>query len=256
MGRVFSVPLRKDQIVTERYHLFGNDGTFRDERITIYPANFFNRAHRHLYPHGFPIHDFCWTMIERAIGQSAEKELDLFLEDLHEIWTRETHPFEVSNCINDQTWTGIDGKEYPPEELHAVWDPEDIPEIHGILRRCTLPKVKKRSSTSRNPGTLEIPLDILIQILDYLHTRDTENLLTATQWQLPDFYWRSRFPRKLIFEADELISAEPENINWQFLCLEIEKLVDNESLHGLQNRKRIFRVLEGTKELFLSRMSN
>lgn len=260
-GKAFSVPWDKNRTVTERSHMIKKDGQFRDERTLIYPANFWDDRHRDLYPHGFPIHAYCWSMIERIIGPSAENDLDLFLEVLFQIWDTEPHPFEVSNCIGNRSWGGMDSSEaLSEEELHAVWDPTDVPEIQAILRQSTKQEVgersKMRSSGSQNLGTLDISLDVIHQILDYLPVTDIENILTATQLQLPNLYWRSRFPRQLIFEADEFISAEAENANvdWRFLCLEIEKLLGNESLHGLQNRQRIFRILEGTKELFLSRL--
>lgn len=53
---------------------------------------------------------------------------------------------------------------------------------------------------------------------------DIQNMLIAFQWRLPDSYWQSRCNRDLIFELDDLIRSRNQKVNWQFLCLGIEKL--------------------------------
>lgn len=255
-GRIFSVPWDKEEIVTERSHLFQRNKEFRDKRNAVYPVNFWDNRHRDLYPHGFPIHAHCWSMIRLIVGESAENELDLFLEVLHQRWKMEPQPFELGNCVRERFWFANHFERDANIELRAIWDPVNIPEIRSAIRRSRLRSFKRRNASSRCLSKLSLSLDVLLQILDYLQAADIENLLSATHWQVPDFYWRSRFPRKLIFEAEELISNKTENINWEFLYLEVEKLVRNERLLGLQNRQRIFRILEGTKELFLTRLLN
>lgn len=267
----FNVTWDKDRIVTERSHMIKEDGRFQAERIgTTYLANSWNDQHRNPHPYGFPIHAHCWTIIERIIGQSAEDELELFLPILFQRWEKKPLPFEVST-IGNPHWLGIAWRD-KPEELDAVWDPIAVPEIRTIIRRCTRrvsERIKMRNlpRSSRNLllGALDrLPLDVVFQILDYLPATDIESFLAATGWHMPDAYWRARFPRKLIFEVEEEglfeIGEEKEKeekkVNWQVLCLEIEKLLEDKGLRGLQNRQRIFGILEETKGLFLSRMLN
>jgi len=96
-----------------------------------------------------------------------------------------------------------------------------------------------------------LPTDIRFIILDLLkEPKDILNILVAFkwQWQIPDLYWRSRFPKDILFEFDEIITSKKE-LDWQYLCLRAEELL--ETCHGLRNRRRIMRVLEGTKSVFL-----
>ena len=259
-GRIFSVPWDKDKVITERPHLVGDDEQFQDIRTPIYPANFWDDRYQDHYPHGFAIHAHCWSFVERIIGPSAENQLDLFLQVLSQRWEMKPRPFEVRRCIWKRNWMECYSGKKLLECLVAILDPMDIPEIKALIHRCTQggrgDDVKGRSSSSQNLGSLDLPLDIIHHIFDHLRVTDIESILIATQWQVPSFYWRSRFPRKLIFEIEELTSAEMENVNWQVLCLEVEKLIEGETSRGLQNRRRIYRILEGTKELFLSQMLN
>lgn len=197
-------------------------------------------------------------MIQRVIGQSVENELDLFLEVLYQRWKMKPRPFELGHCVKERNWYGSVYEKDKKVVIGAMWDPMDIPEVLSVIRRCSLRGSKRRSSGSQHSSacTLDLPLDILLHILDYLHVVDVEHFLVATQWQAPSSYWRSRFPRKLIFEVEELISNPTEYVDWRFLCVEVEKLLGNERLLGLQNRQRIFRILEGTKDCFYARMLN
>lgn len=73
------------------------------------------------------------------------------------------------------------------------------------------------------------------------------NALYAFGWQIPDSYWRCRFPREIITEIKTELDPKVE-VDWKFLCLKAEELL--ETSQSLLNRQRIFRVLEGTKKLF------
>ncbi|KAK2756557.1 hypothetical protein FQN54_005450 [Arachnomyces sp. PD_36] len=251
-GRVFRVPWDRNRVITERSHMI-EDGKLRDDRIAIYPARLWGHQYRN-YPDGYPIHAHCWTMMERVIGPDAENNLDILLKVLTQRWDTEPPNFVITRHR-----PGADAKKYPPEEIYTTWDPTDVPEVQAVIRQYTRQnsseETKLGNSNFRNLGVLDLPLDIIFQIFDYISAADTESILTATQWKLPNSYWRSRFPRKLIFEIDEFISPETEDpgVDWAFLCLGIEKLLENERVYGLQSRQRIFRILQSVKELFEDR---
>ena len=96
------------------------------------------------------------------------------------------------------------------------------------------------------PSPLGLPLDIQQLILDNLvRLQDVGNAVAAFHWQLPGSYWRNRFPCDLIFELDDV---PQEDLDWQYLFTEVGRLT--ETSRGLQNRQRIFRILQGTRDRF------
>lgn len=199
-------------------------------------------------------------MVRWIIGKNAEDELDVLLEVLHQRWQTEPPPFELGTWVQGRWW-GPDSSAELEEidrkiELRALWDPMDIPEVLSVIRRYTHKRPTRPRTRSHYLDKFDLPLDVLFQIMDCLHATEIESFLTATPWHAPDSYWRSRFPRRFIPEADELITSQAENVDWQLLCLEVEKLIENDSSLGIQSRQRIFRILEVTKNLFQSRLSN
>jgi hypothetical protein len=91
-----------------------------------------------------------------------------------------------------------------------------------------------------------LPLDIQQLILDELSEPiDAGNTVVAFHWQLPDAYWRTRFPLDMIFELDEISS---DDMDWQYLFIEFGHLA--RSSRALFNRQRIFTVLRGTRDRF------
>lgn len=150
------------------------------------------------------------------------------------------------------------------EGLVAITDPIDIPEVKDIIDRVTEKALNRgvekqlgshHSSTLTNDKAggqdlLNLPLDLKLLVLDCLRPADTQSILAATGWQVPDSYWRSRSPRIIIFEIEELDPTV--KVDWALFCQEAEELVESRSSLGLQNRQRIFRILEGTKNLFFS----
>ncbi|KAL2006514.1 hypothetical protein VTN00DRAFT_9182 [Thermoascus crustaceus] len=101
---------------------------------------------------------------------------------------------------------------------------------------------------SRNESNVifTVALDVKLLFLDYLDHKAIRNTIAALGWEIPDSYWRSRFPKDLIFEVEEIGTRE---IDWQYLFLKIESLLKNSD--ALLNRRRIMKVLEGTKKIFL-----
>jgi hypothetical protein len=84
---------------------------------------------------------------------------------------------------------------------------------------------------------------------------DTENLLSAYRWRLPDRYWQNRSRKDLIIEFQGLLKSNDTSIDWQYLCLASEKLLLDShwfDRSGLKNRQRILPLIEGIKGALLA----
>jgi hypothetical protein len=80
------VPWNRDAVDTDYSRLNEPERDRREMLTVVYPANLSNYENQHLYPHGFPIHARCWTLIERIIGPCAETHLELFTRALQKTW--------------------------------------------------------------------------------------------------------------------------------------------------------------------------
>ena len=227
---------------------------------------------RLLHCHKFHAH--CWSLIERIIGSSAEERLDLLITALRDRWKEQ--PFEVDKLVEDRweghwAWIGflVDSKPTPftvshflpvvpyKERVTPMTDPFHIPILQSLIKRsrkrrcCKVPRFTRAripfmTVSKTRPSPLGLPLDIQQLILDNLvRLQDVGNAVAAFHWQLPGSYWRNRFPCDLIFELDDI---PQEDLDWQYLYTEVGRLT--ETSRGLQNRQRIFRILQGTRDRF------
>jgi hypothetical protein len=243
---LFFVPLDRD---AESIYSDTDDMT-----TFISTANFWEPLWQGYDRHGYPIHAYCWSLVERIIGPRAEGQLDILIKAFRERWREQS--FELGECISDNIWVADVSGEELTERVFAIRDPVNIPEVQDLIRKsienCSKERMnqmsQKRCSLFLKYLESGFPLDIQCLILDHLSYIDIQNVLVALGWQIPDSYWRGRFPKDIIFEIEELASTA--DVAWQFLCLGAEQLL--ESSHGLLNRQRIFRVLRGTRSLFFA----
>jgi hypothetical protein len=256
MEEAFSVPWERNKVVTKESHMMGRLGEIRDRRVAIYAANLWDNRNQNLYPHGFPVHAYCWSVVDRIIGPVAEEELDLFVQILHERWQK--NPFEVNKCVVNRYWRNryLESGELISDSLVTTADPEDIPEIKNIIHRAAKEAVCKQARIKlRCRSHLDLPLDVQLLIIDCLRSRDARNAPAGMGWQVPLSYWKSR-SSSVIQYIHEIENIKPEEIDWEFFYQEVEELFENKAKsYGLQNRLRIFRILKGTKKLFLSRLA-
>jgi hypothetical protein len=92
-----------------------------------------------------------------------------------------------------------------------------------------------------------LPLELKLVILDFLsHPRDAGTASVAFGWDVPDSYWRNRFPCHLIYEIAD-IPSEKLDLPRIFIAF-------GEFLHplpwGLENRQRILGYICRIRELF------
>lgn len=110
-------------------------------------------------------------------------------------------------------------------------DPMNITELRTLINEAS----RRRQAAVQVPSQLEgmcylLP-EIKCLIVETLEDRrDIANLLIAFQWQLPDRYWRARFPKGIVFEFEDLICRE---IDWQYRYLGVLRLL--KTSHGLRN---------------------
>lgn len=130
-----------------------------------------------------------------------------------------------------------------------VADPVDIPELKDLIVKSSKRPQRKRNHRHNNKAlvSLDLPFDIQFHILNQVCSRDVENAIQAFGWTIPDYYWQIRTP-PFIFEVKPLDSTTMPFFDWQSFALGVEELL--ETSLGLQNRRRIFRILQGTKKAF------
>lgn len=186
--------------------------------------------------YGFPMHASCYTLADRVIGPSTASNLRLFFQVLEKVWDERP-------------------RLHPKVGEIGGLDPLDVPEIEDLIaksitrRRSYMAKqIFKRAGN--NPKfkpcpALTLPSEISSMVLDHLGGEDVRNLLAATQWMIPKSYWRIRIYRGVAFEIHEVSQRK---LDWQFLCLEPETLLETNKV--LRNRRRIVNILNGIADLF------
>lgn len=252
----FIVPQDKDRVFKGRAWRWRKTYDILPYGIERIPeALLFHEEPDNVDKYGHPIHANCWTLTERIIGRCAEKYLGLFCQVLVNRWADEDETFGLGEELfeefdfNDEDWAG-DGL---TSDKFCLRDPLYIPAVRTLIRRARRPyrrlKISKKRRDILNSLRLGLlPVDVQCLILDYLDYNDAKNVLRAAGWQVGDEYWRARFPRDIIFEITEV---DPTFVmNWQFLCLEAEALMENNQ--SLLNRRRIMRLLREDRESFFS----
>lgn len=219
-------------------------------------------------PIGVPIHSHCWDMLERIIGPCrTSHDLERLVNVLYKQWRKDLL-FGVDNCVkilnNRKIWDPVLPNGDPeatfchPQSWMPMVNPLDSKIIQNLLAGSVKESKRgKRHQTLRSwwfcPQHLnfgyKIPLEIMYNILDYIHSTDTLVALKVLNWQGPDSYWQNRIPRDIFFELDEELSqlSSTAVVDWPFFCLKAEKLL--ETSRSLRNRQRIFRIVESVKYL-------
>jgi hypothetical protein len=169
------------------------------------------------------------------------------------------HPDVYEPHLDDPDW--LCNRTWSASRI-PLRDPWDIPQVRYHIRRCiengarraTKQKTRKwrlnvAAWPTRDAAPFNLPLDIRFLLLDILGGVDVQNAPIAFGWIIPDAYWKSRIPKDIVFELEEVDKTAATD--WKSLCLKLEGLVN--TLPELQNRQRILRVLERTKAIFLER---
>ncbi|RJE27046.1 hypothetical protein PHISCL_00631 [Aspergillus sclerotialis] len=89
-------------------------------------------------------------------------------------------------------------------------------------------------------SALSLPLEVKFMILDHVDPKDMENMLLATQWKIPETYWRMRLYSGNMFEIYGL--DQEKNIDWRWLCVQFE--IRSQTWPALCNRNRIVDIIK------------
>ncbi|KIN02421.1 hypothetical protein OIDMADRAFT_53931 [Oidiodendron maius Zn] len=222
-------------------------------------------------PIGIPIHSCCWDILERHIGPCrGSHDLERLVHVLHKRWTG-AYFFGLGNSIkiknNRKVWDAVLQSFYEDGyQGYSVCDSDPVATLTNPTNREMFehftPRIKefarkKRLRTLRSwrfynnsvAISSHLPLEIVYNILDYIHGTDTLLALEMLEWQVPDSYWRRRIPQDVLSDLD--IDLEELNaiadIDWPFLCLKAEELLDTSP--SFLNRQRILRIVESVKRL-------
>lgn len=243
----------------------------------IREIHFLNEKYMSSTPLGFILHAHCWTFLEQVIGREEDGDLEIILEICRERFYENPYDIHEYNNIKWPVsypsvgdwwkyWHSVKisaERHWGPEEVGksiSLMDPMDIFDIPKLIRHSAQnkarestkrktrkwssvisPSLSNRRKSSPYYRVTQLPCDIVFLILDNLLCHaDIYNALIAFNWKVPETYWKSRIPRKLVFE----LSAEhqrQDDLDWRFLFLGILKLLEQPQL---KNRKRVLGLVD------------
>jgi hypothetical protein len=173
--------------------------------------------------------------------------IELFMRVLHQEYIRKRTDLDINGPIEirSRAW-GFLGQ-----------DPMHIPELMQIAQtalekyhRSTVkqinPPIHTGTMTSRayriSPGSFsQLPLEIALEITSYLSGPDLRRMIIASQWKLPDTYWKRGIP-PLLFEFWETLTAT--GVDWQYVALEFSRLMERTEVvyHRLRLAEYLARI--------------
>lgn len=201
---------------------------------------------RNLFPHGYAIHAQCWLLTEMVMGRETENYFNVLINTP----VRKEMITEIA-CVDEEKHTLPSGKRrpnyVPNDDLHRV-APADVPELEALITEShkinQVTQTQAHESKSIQYRILLQPLEIQLLILDKLCLCDLQVAAQALDWVIPQSYWRTRIARFSYFGVSSL--KPDSNFDWEFFGLRIGPLLQTSS--GLQNRRRIFKILEDIKQ--------
>ncbi|RAO66649.1 uncharacterized protein BHQ10_002661 [Talaromyces amestolkiae] len=275
---VFTVPREQGDSLIDRRHFYNKKLTKKQKqnttqyppvkRVSVYPRHYHDDKNEKFFPHGFPIHDNCWKMAVKIIGESRlQSDLNLFIETLQDRFIDEamfTEGRQISDWIvnetgNCGTWHQANRTADDVNRiLIAMHDPVHVDEVEDLIaesaRRYTTMKQKLHDAGATTSASNQNGAhDSVMNMLDEMHHSEVEAFLNQTKVVVPWTYWVRRAPYDIIWEL-ESIEEYSTPLDWQYLCLHAERLCE-ESL-GIINRSRICNILREVKHSMFDSMSD
>lgn len=226
-GIVYNGPMFRWTVPLQRHKIL-------DGKCLIYPARLGDMGDRPNGPYGFPLHSYCWQIVQRLMGPLVDNQLGIFIQMLEDRW---------------------DGKRIDNIESFMTVSPMRVPALGTLIKYSELRGKESLMINSKNQtanantdkslsfiecSALSLPLEIKFMILDHAYHKDIESMLLATQWKIPDTYWRMRLHSGNMFELQGL--EQEMNIDWQFLCVQFE--IKSQTWPTLRNRNRIVNIVK------------
>lgn len=175
---------------------------------------------------GYPVHVRCWDFLQvHKLGDFVDNHLPDILHALRQQY-------------NDVGW-----------RAHILWrqpDPGVTRPVQSLVfkaQRRKRPRFQSKRYGHRDRFLMfrSLPVEILQMVLAPFESRDFAAMQEATGLYLGDDFWRSRIPPDVFFEAGRIDKGD--DIDWAFLCVELEKL-DLEKLEGMEGRRYILGRLD------------
>ncbi|KAI9924212.1 hypothetical protein MW887_007162 [Aspergillus wentii] len=249
----------------------------REEAVSIGPMPITSHDSSHFGTHQF--HDRCWQVVSRVFSSIiVEQSLDLFVrsilqrcqsyecERLFRTPPRSERKEYIAeycrirrNTIREDFHQGpLKYVQHRVDRFHASiarekkiipHDPLNILELRDLIEEATRLRVRPEAETSQRGIVYRLPylpLGVQMVIVDLLHrVLDMRHLLLAFDWRLPDAYWRSRLPKHVVFEYEDLQHA---HLDWEYLCLGVLDMM--KTSHALRHRERTLSNLKAIRTIF------
>lgn len=254
------IPIRYDRISQEARNL-GYPGNVTEDLELMPRATWWSAENSNIYPHRYPIHDRCWTLIHRYVDVNAEKQLEQLIITLRRRWHSGGYGFEEL---------------LPMEPLYEPWipaavistigacnhfwvfqaDPVKIPAVKRLVQQSIRPTLHKDCYRNQEKQPVHylhmkgvtLPPEIRYMILDLLGYQNVETCLKTLGWSVSDIYWRQRIAMSgLLWEHEDVPVA---SIDWKFLCLEVERHIATATTLAMDNRKRIRKIFSDAKVIY------
>ncbi|KAL4932520.1 uncharacterized protein BDV17DRAFT_197821 [Aspergillus undulatus] len=239
------------------------------------------------------MHERCWGLLTRIIDETlVERNLAKLLAAIHAAggWNSR-HRALIDNLYNDETaWIQsstaerLDSADYAVriaqysqdwkcnKTQFALRDPLKVADIWASIeaekeRFCKEQEIdralerpcqehKRLSPRLRRAQSVDLPGELVMSILDYFtNSRQARRLMWVfPRWatRVPYGYWRQRFIYEFMLEGELDRVPGSGELDWRLLYYKSDR-IQRES-HGLQNRRRIVRILEEIKDDFEERL--
>ena len=191
---------------------------------------------------GFVVHAHCWVFLNRVLGKTNP---NTFIRAARKYWLRHDGEYRFMG-EGDLTFDDFWGR---PEVYRS---PLIVPEIQDAVKRNT-----HRKAESARPPLLDIPLEIMILIVDWTlpvdyttsAVRETQRMLLAFRWILPDTFWKNKNLECVVLTELEPLK-DATGVNWQSLILELMGILSDRTWYqssGLANRARVLGIIDAIK---------
>jgi hypothetical protein len=255
------VPQNENEIV-QTAHDAGYTGDLTSSTSTIYPARYWSSENCHLYPHGYPFHSKCWTLVERRLGtrDSVRGHLEQLIIAIRKYWYTSNYDLSLYMPLRSYTRPWIPFVCFCDTEGHfnVVWpyqvDPVDnIPELPMLIRHSARERwsgrVKVRHIHNRKSCKQQLfflPAELQFRVFGFLDSGiDVKSCASAFGWPIPNSLWREKLDG-LIFELSEISCVV--DIDWEYAYFETQQVLQRS--RGLENRQRIWKALGSIRAFF------
>ncbi|OJJ01318.1 hypothetical protein ASPVEDRAFT_191120 [Aspergillus versicolor CBS 583.65] len=197
-----------------------NDGETEHDNKHLLATALRDEVHDEPHPdrlRGLVVHDRCWQVLRKhriwkRSGEDIDQITRALLSRTARDWER-TPLIPLALDLNEHWRNPIASEETDP--LHSRY----VQYLICRARRRTHRRFKVMQNRQKNHLN-RLPGEVLFLIADLLQSPEIVAVQQAIGTYLGDVYWRSRIPMDLFHELRELLD---QTLDWEFLCLELEK---------------------------------